>query len=373
MNRKANFFAGPSALPFPVLRKIEETIVEYDAAGMSIIEASHRSKHYEEVHSEAVGLIREILGVPSNYRILLLGGGATLQFSMVPLNLMPKNGTCDFVISGSWAKKAHADAEKIGSVNVLFDGVDDGYSSLPASVTPTEGSSYVHITSNETINGVQWPELPDTGNVPLVVDMSSDIMSRPIDFDRCALLYAGAQKNLGPAGVTLVVVREDLLERSDESLTAYLSYATHAGKDSLYNTPPVFSVYALMLVLRWVKSEGGMEEMRRRSIEKSKAMYSVIDESDGFYRCLVEPAFRSRMNVVFKLSDEESEKAFISKAEEEGMVGLKGHRSVGGCRASLYNGVSTEWTEQLCEFMSRFARSGQEVNGKTRSHEYKNH
>lgn len=356
--RKYNFYAGPATLPLPVLEQIREGIVEFQGMGMSLIETSHRSKDYDAVHNKAIALTRELLGLPENYIVLLLGGGATLQFSMVPMNLMGRDGSCDFVVSGSWAKKALSDASKVGEVNVLFDGKKEGYTTLPdaGEVKPSPGSSYVHITSNETIGGIQWKEWPNTGDVPLAADMSSDILSRPIPCERFGLIYAGAQKNLGPAGVTLVIIRNDLLKRSSDDLTAYLSYNIHAEKNSLYNTPPVFSIWALQLVLQHLKDNGGIAEAEKRNTEKAEKIYAVIDESGGFYTSPVDPKVRSHMNVVFRLPTEELEKEFVAAAAEKGMVGLKGHRSVGGIRASIYNSFPKEGVGKLADFMKEFAR-----------------
>jgi phosphoserine aminotransferase len=274
---------------------------------------------------------------------------------MVPLNFLPKDKSCDFVVSGSWAKKAIADAKKVGKVNVLYDGANDGYSTLPDTVSCTSGAAYLHLTSNETIDGVQWPALPDSGEVPLIIDMSSDIMSRRFPFSNVGLVYGGAQKNLGPAGVTVVIIRKDLVEMSPPELPAYLSYAVHEEKNSLYNTPPVFSIYALKLVLEHVKRQGGVEKAEELANKRSSTLYEVIDGSDGFYRSKTDPAKRSKMNVVFNLPTEELEKQFLAEAEGKGMLGLPGHRSVGGCRASLYNAAPIEWAEELAELMKDFA------------------
>jgi len=355
MKRKLNFFAGPSTLPQPVLEQLRDTIVEYQDSGLSLIEASHRSGTYDGVHTDAIALLRELLSVPEEYSILLLGGGATLQFGMVPLNLLSGGKSCDIVVSGSWAKKALADAEKIGKVNVIYDGKSEGYSNLPDTVSCTPGAAYLHLTSNETIDGVQWQTLPDSGGTPMVIDMSSDIMSRPFSFDNVGIVYAGAQKNLGPAGVTVVIIRKDIVKQSPDTLPAYLSYAIHEGKNSLYNTPPVFSIYALKLVLEYVKQQGGIENAEKLSIKKSSLIYDQVDSSGGFYRCKVNKAKRSRMNVVFNLPTEDLEKQFLKEAAEQDMLGLPGHRSVGGCRASLYNAAPVEWAEELASFMRDFA------------------
>ena len=354
-DRTRNFYAGPSTLPREVLEEISESFVDYQGAGMSIVEMSHRSTRYDEVHSQVLRSIRELLDIPENYEVLLLGGGATLQFAMIPMNLIPAGGYCDFVLSGSWAKKAADDAKLIGRVNTLFDGADTGYTTLPDSIESTDGAEYLHITSNETINGVQWHEFNSEVDAPLVADMSSDIMSRRIPVDRFGLIYAGSQKNLGPAGVTLVIIRRDILDRCKRDLPAYLSYRTHAEKSSLYNTPPVFSIYAVNLVLGWIKKNGGLPAMEQSSREKAAYVYDAISGSEGFYTNAVDPSFRSNMNVVFGLADQELEGSFLSESESRSIVGLKGHRSVGGCRASLYNSLPKEWAKELADFMKEFA------------------
>ncbi len=354
MARAYNFNAGPAALPLPVLEQAQRELVDYRGTGLSLIETSHRSREYDGVHSAATSLFRKVLGIPEGYSILFLGGGATLQFGMIPMNLM-STGVCDLVLSGAWAKKALADAKKVGKVNVVFDGSSDSFTSLPkaAEVTSSPESSYLHITSNETIGGVQWKEYP-TPEAPLVADMSSDILSRPVPVERFGVIYAGAQKNLGPAGVTIVVIRNDLLERSPETLPVYLRYPTHAESDSLYNTPPVFPIYIVKLVLEWIEEQGGLSGMAERNRRKAAALYEAIDNSGGYYRCPVDREYRSDMNVVFRLPDEAKEKEFIEKAREAGMIGLKGHRSVGGIRASIYNAVPEEGVQELIAFMKRF-------------------
>ncbi len=321
-----------------------------------MIETSHRSKEYDEVHNDAVALVKELLGLPENYRVMFLGGGATLQFTMVPANLMTGPRKADYAVTGSWAQKAYEDAARLGNPVIVYDGKDNKYTQLPANLTPGEDSSYLHVTSNETIGGLQWQKWPETGNVPLVADMSSDIMSRTLPVDKFGLIYAGAQKNLGPAGVTLVIIREDLLERSTaNNLTAYLDYSLHADKNSLYNTPPVFSIYAVMLVLKRLKAIGGLKAVEKVNREKAGIIYDVIDSSNGFFNCPVQKENRSMMNIVFTMENEELEKDFIAKASEKGMVGLKGHRSVGGCRASVYNSMPMEGVNALADFMKEFA------------------
>lgn len=358
MARKNNFFAGPSILPIEVLEELGKEMVDFKGSGLSLVETSHRSATFDQVHTNALALFRELLKVPDNYKILFLQGGATLQFSMIPLNLMGHGGTCDFTNTGAWAKKAMADSAKIGKVNVVYDGSDKKFMSLPeaSTVKPSEGSSFLHITSNETIGGVQWKEFPQTGDVPLVADMSSDILSRPLDISQFGLIYAGAQKNIGPSGLTVVIVREDLLERDTDSLTAYMDYKTHAKADSLYNTPGVFPIWAMELVLKRMKALGGLEAFEKMNQKKADRLYNVISTYGNFYNCPVDPKYRSVMNVVFTTPSEDLDKAFVAESVEKGMVGLKGHRSVGGCRASIYNAMTMEGVEQLATFMEDFAK-----------------
>ncbi len=355
--RKHNFYAGPSALPLPVLEELQQTMVDYHGLGLSLVETSHRSSEYDEVHESALGGIRALLDVPDTHDVLLLGGGATMQFAMVPMNLMPAGGSADIVHSGSWAQKALADIRKLGTANVLYDGSEKDFTTLadPQQIHPSADAAYLHITSNETIGGLQWKAFPQTGDVPLVADMSSDILSRRIDVSAFGLIYAGAQKNLGPAGVTVVIIRKDLLDRCPDSLPTYMSYRTHASKNSLFNTPPVFSVYALSLVMNWITSEGGLDAIAKRNVAKSAMLYRTIGSNPEFFRCPVDERYRSDMNVVFRLPSEDLEKAFIAEAGERDMIGLKGHRSVGGIRASIYNAVSTESVEALTDFMQDFA------------------
>lgn len=358
MSRIFNFNAGPAVLPLAVLERARDELVDFQGRGMSLLEMSHRSKEYEAVHDRAKSLLRELLGMPSNYEILFLGGGATLQFSMVPLNLLAPGKSCDFTLTGAWAKKAHADARKVGRVNVVFDGKADDYRSLPGplSLKLDPEAAYLHLTSNETIGGVQWHEFPDSGAVPLVCDMSSDFLSRRVPVGRFGLIYAGAQKNVGPAGASVILVREDLLARSPDSLTAYLSYKVHAAENSLYNTPPVFAVYVMGLVLEWVSTAGGLAGMERLADLRAGLLYQAIERSAGFYRCPIPAGCRSKMNVVFRLPSEELEQRFLEKAKGERMQGLKGHRSVGGIRASIYNAMPVEGAQSLAAFMDDFGR-----------------
>ncbi len=359
MNRIFNFSAGPCTLPLSAIEEAAAEFVDYQGAGMSLIEMSHRGKHYDAVHMEAMDLVKRLYKLPDNYKVLFLGGGATMQFAMIPMNLMGQGGTCDLTLTGAWAKKAYADAKKIGTVNLAYDGSDEKFMNLPkaADMKATPGSAYFHMTSNETIGGVQWSDFPDTGDVPLVCDMSSDFVSRPINVEKFGMIYAGAQKNAGPAGTSIVIIREDLLERSSDQLPAYLSYATHAPKDSMYNTPPVFPIYMINKTLTWLEKLGGLEAAQKMADQRSKLIYGAMADSPEFYSCPVNESCRSKMNIVFRLPNEDLEKKFVAEALAEGMSGLKGHRSVGGCRASVYNAMPVEGAQALADFMAAFAKA----------------
>lgn len=349
MSRPVNFSAGPSMIPVEVLESLAADMADYKGTGLSLVEVSHRGPVYDEVHQKTISLLKELMGIPDDYSVILMGGGATFQFSLIPLNLMLTGSSADYTDTGVWAQKAVAEAQKTGAVNVVKTDPD------PAGLKPSAGASYFHLTSNETIGGVQWKNFPDTGNVPLVADMSSDILSRPVDVSRFGVIYAGAQKNLGPSGVTIVIIRNDLLERSPDQLGSYMSYKVHAKANSLYNTPPVFPVWGVKLVLETVKARGGVDAVARDNEAQAAELYSAIDSSGGFYSCPVDPSYRSLMNVVWRLSDEDLEKQFIKEAASAGLIGLKGHRSVGGCRASIYNAMTMDGVKQLTGFMKEFA------------------
>jgi len=357
MARKINFFAGPSVLPQDVLETLGKEMVDFQGSGLSLIETSHRSATYDEVHRSAMNLLRELLKVPESYKILFLGGGATMQFGMIPMNFLPQGASADYTLTGAWAKKAAADAQKIGKVRYAYDGSAEKYSTLPdpASLDIDEKAAYVHLTSNETIGGIQWKDFPDTGKVPLICDMSSDILSRPLPVEKFSMIYAGAQKNLAPSGLVVVIIREDLLERCPDTLPAYLNYQTHAKADSLYNTPPVFPIWAMNEVLKGLVDKGGMDYVVAHNRKKADMVYQAIDGNSDFYKSPVDKAVRSDMNVVFTLPNEDLDKQFITEAQALGMMGLKGHRSVGGCRASIYNGMTLEGVEILSGFMADFA------------------
>ena len=357
MSRIFNFNPGPSTLPLPVLERARDELVDFQGKGMSILEMSHRAAEYDAVHHAAMDLIRELLHLPNNYKVLFLGGGATMQFSMIPLNLLPQGKSCDFTVTGSWAKKAYEDAKKVGKVNVVFDGEKDKYLNLPDpdDLKLDPQAAYLHMTSNETIGGIQWHRFPDTDGVPIVCDMSSDFMSRRLDLNQFGLIYAGAQKNVGPAGVTVVIIRDDVLDRCSDNVTACLSYKIHADKESMYNTPPVFAIYMVCLVMEWIKEQGGLQAMEKLADERSSLIYGAMEKNPEFYRCPVPAHCRSKMNVVFRLPSEDLEKKFIAEVTAQGMSGLKGHRSVGGCRASIYNAMPIEGAKALADFMGQFA------------------
>lgn len=353
-----NFSAGPAVLPLPVLEEAQRDLVALPGVGMSIMEISHRSKAFDEIIQGCEADIRKLAAIPDNYHVLFLQGGASMQFSMVPMNLMPPGGKADYVSTGSWSKKAIKEAQKVGHVNVAATTEADNFTRVPRQeeLKLDPEASYVHITTNETIHGVEWKYDPHTGNVPLVADASSDIFGRPLNVAKYALIYAGAQKNLAPAGVTLVFIREDMLARSPQGLPTMLDYNTHAKNKSLYNTPPVFAIYIMRLVMKWLIEQGGLQAAEARNTEKAGLIYSVLDSS-SFYRGHASPDCRSLMNVTFRLPSEDLEKQFVGEATKAGLDGLKGHRSVGGIRASIYNAFPKAGVESLVAFMKEFERT----------------
>ncbi|MBM3998510.1 MAG: 3-phosphoserine/phosphohydroxythreonine transaminase [Planctomycetes bacterium] len=359
-DRVYNFSPGPAVMPLSVLEQIQKDLVALPGSGASILEISHRGKPFLAILEDAKRRLRDLLRIPSNYHILFLQGGARLQFSMVPMNLLRgASAPASYVLTGSWGIKALEEARREGPTHVAWDGRDTAYDGVPAwtGVPIPSDAAYVHMTSNETIEGVQFRDAPPAGLPPVVCDCSSDFLSRPIPVDRYALLYACAQKNAGPAGVTIVIVRDDLLERCGDSLPGYLNYRNHVEEDSLYNTPATFGIYVFGLIARWLEEEvGGLDAMRLRNERKARMVYDAIDESRGFYRGHARPEHRSAMNATFRLPDESREKAFLGEAEKIGLCSLKGHRSVGGIRASIYNAMPDEGVEQLCGFMRGFAR-----------------
>jgi phosphoserine aminotransferase len=352
-----NFSSGPAVLPLPVLEQAQRDLVMLPGVGMSVMEISHRSSTFEGIIGKAEGDIRRLAGIPDDYRILFLQGGATLQFSMVPLNLLTEGRTADYIMTGAWADKAVKEAKRVGSVHETGSTADTNYNRIPADaeLELTPGAAYVHMTANNTIEGTQWHRLPPVGEAPLVSDASSDIFSRPIDVSRYGLIYAGAQKNLGPSGVTLVIIREDLLERSGKALHTMLNYAVHAENGSLYNTPPAFGIYVLGLVIEWLIEQGGLPAIAAVNERKAGKLYAELDRT-GFWRPTAEKASRSLMNVTFRLATEDLEQAFVKESTAAGFDGLKGHRSVGGMRASIYNAFPEQGVDDLVAFMQEFER-----------------
>jgi phosphoserine aminotransferase len=358
--RVFNFSAGPAVLPVKVLEECGRAAVELPGLGMSVLEISHRSKAFASVLAEAKALLTELLGIPQGYTILFLQGGSSLQFSMVPMNLLRGTAkTADYILTGTWGGKAFQEAHREGTARAAWDGKPHNYSTLPAQdeLTYSPDAAYVHITSNETIQGVEFPGEPDTGSIPLVCDASSNFLSRPMAVDRYGLIYACAQKNAGIAGLTVVIIRDDLLERMPQELPAMLDYKLLAANDSLYNTPPVFGIYVLLLVARWLKNDvGGLAAMAKINREKAQLIYDVLDQHPQFYRGHARPDSRSMMNVTWRLPSEELEAAFIKQAQSRGLVDLKGHRSVGGIRASMYNAMPREGAAALRDFMLEFQK-----------------
>ncbi len=355
-----NFNAGPAALPLEVLEEIQTNFLDYDGSGMSITEISHRSKWFDDIINDAVARTKRLLNIGDDFRVLFLQGGASLQFYMIPLNFLKDGQSADYVDTGTWSTKAIKEAQLMKkTVRVAASSADKNYTYIPKDTSFDPNAAYVHITSNNTIKGTQWQQYPATGGVPLVADMSSDIMSRPFDVAPFGLIYAGAQKNIGPSGVCMVIVREDMLKNIPDNLPTMLNYNTYAAKNSMYNTPPCFGVYTVQLVLKWLEETiGGLEKMAAINAEKAGKLYAFLDASD-FYRATAEPDSRSLMNVTFRLAAEELEKRFVEEALAQDLGGLKGHRSVGGCRASIYNATPMAAVETLIDFMKNFeAKNG---------------
>jgi phosphoserine aminotransferase len=355
--RVYNFSSGPAVLPLPVLEEAQRDLVSLPGVGMSVLEISHRSKTFDEVIEGAEHDLRVLGSVPENYHVLFLQGGASLQFSMVPMNLLPEGGAADYIVTGTWSQKAVKEAKRAGTVRIAATTEEGNFTRIPTQqeLTLSPDAAYVHMTSNNTIFGTQYHYTPDVGQVPLVSDASSDIFSRPIDIKKFGLIYAGAQKNLGPSGLTVVIIRDDLVHRSPQMLATMLSYAVHAENKSLYNTPPVFGIYILRLVLRWVIAQGGLQAVEAVNERKAAKLYAEIDRT-GFYRGHAEKDARSRMNVTFRLPSEDLEKQFVKESTAAGFDGLKGHRSVGGLRASIYNAFPEAGVDALVEFMREFER-----------------
>jgi len=352
-----NFNAGPAALPLPVLEEIQEELLDLKGSGMSILEVSHRSKWFDDVINEAIERTKRLLNLGEDFHVLFVQGGASLQFCMIPMNFALEGKPVDYINTGTWSTKAIKEATIQGKdVRVVASSKDKEFSYIPKDFKVDEDAAYVHFTSNNTIKGTQWNQFPDSGDVPLISDMSSDIMSRPFDVTPFGMIYAGAQKNIGPSGTALVIIRKDMLDRVPEDLPTMLKYSTFAEDSSMFNTPACFSIYTINLVLKWIEETiGGLEKMERINQEKGAIIYDYIDRS-GFYKGTAAKDSRSLMNVTFRLPSEDQEKRFVAEATKEDLGGLKGHRSVGGCRASIYNATGIESVKALVEFMAEFAR-----------------
>ena len=358
--RVYNFYAGPATLPLPVLKKAQEELLDFHGTGMSVLEISHRSKEYDEVHKKASELLKELMGIPSNYKVLWLQGGASTQFFMAPLNLQITGKPMEYVHTGAWAKKAIKEAKLYGEVKIVASSEDEKFSYIPKNVQFSDKAAYAHITGNETIGGIEWHEWPKVpSQVPLVCDMSSNFIDKVIDVKKFGVIYAGAQKNLGPAGVTVVIVRDDLLNRVPENTPTMLKWKTHAEKDSLYNTSPCFAIYLCELVLEHIKMLGGIPVMEKQNRKKAKMIYDIIDKSNGFYKGVAKKESRSLMNITFNLATPELEAKCVDEAKKKDLIGLKGHRDVGGMRASIYNAMSVEGVYTLCEFLEEFQEKNQ--------------
>ena len=357
MSRVYNFSAGPSMLPLEVLETAAKEMCEFGATGQSVMEMSHRSKEYDAIIKETEANLREIMNIPENYEVLFLQGGASSQFAMIPLNLLSKSGKADFVVTGQWANKAYKEAARYGEAKVVASSADKTYSYIPKldKATFTPDADYFHICMNNTIYGTRFTELPDTGNVPLVADISSCILSEPIDVSKFGVLYAGAQKNLAPAGLTIVIIRKDLIGNAKDITPTMFNYATHAENASMFNTPPCYTIYVAGLVLKWIKKLGGLEKIKEINEKKAKILYDFLDNSKMF-KGTVEKADRSLMNVPFVTGNDELDAKFVAEAKKAGFVNLKGHRSVGGMRASIYNAMPVEGVEKLVEFMANFEK-----------------
>jgi phosphoserine aminotransferase len=355
-HRVFNFNAGPSTLPLDVLKIVQNELLDFKGTGMSIMEMSHRSKEFDALNDQTIALTRELCGLDDKYQVLFLGGGASTQFAMVPINLLSPGQTAAYVDTGNWSSKAMKEAKMIGAVHLAGSSKDVSYRRIPkpSELNVPANAAYLHITSNNTIEGTQYFEFPSVPGVPLVCDMSSDILSHQMDFKKFSLIYAGAQKNLGPAGVTMVIIHDDLLAKCKDGQHTMFDYRTHAKEKSLYNTPPAFAVYVVKLVLEWIKSQGGLQAVEKINRTKQDLIYKMMDKHADYYKGTVDKDSRSWMNITFRLPSEELEAKFISEAKAAGFIGLKGHRSVGGIRASCYNAMTIEGCEKLAGFMEQF-------------------
>lgn len=359
MDRKFNFNPGPATLPLSALEKARDAIVDFKGLGYGILEASHRHKAFEEINDQAMALLKELFGIPSGYEIAFVGGGASSQFFHIPMNFLAKDKVASYINTGTWSKNAIKEAKKFGKVHIAASTEEEQFTRLPRpeEIKYDPASVYVHITSNNTIFGSQWQKYPDAGKFPLICDMSSDILSRKVDVSKFAMIYAGAQKNLGPAGLTVLIIRKDLVDACPETVPTMVNYKTHIENKSLYNTPPVYAIFVMKLVLDWVKEKGGLAAVEKENAQKAKVLYGLFDQNPDYFRCHVKvKADRSWMNVPFRLPNEELENKLISGAEKAGFIGLKGHRSVGGLRVSMYNALPLVGIEKLVSFMDDFRK-----------------
>ena len=353
-HRIFNFSAGPATLPLDALKVAQDELLDYRGTGMSVMEISHRSPEYDDINDTTIALFREILGLDDSYHVLFMGGGASTQFALVPMNFLAKDKTAAYVDTGSWSNKAIKEAKLFGNVHLAGSSKETNYDHIPANIEFPSDAVYLHVTSNNTIFGTQYQSFPDAGNVPLICDMSSDIASRCHDFTKFDMIYAGAQKNLGPAGVTVVIIKQSLLDKCADGNPTMFNYKTHADKKSLYNTPPAFPIYIVKLVLEWIKNQGGLAAVEKANIAKKERIYQLLDLYPDYYKGTVKPDSRSWMNITFRLPSEDLEKKFIAEAKAAGMSGLKGHRSVGGIRVSTYNAMPKEGIDALAQFMEEF-------------------
>jgi phosphoserine aminotransferase len=359
VKRNVNFNPGPAAVPLEVLKIVQEELLDYKGSGMSIMESSHRAKEFETINDQAIALVHELLGLGPDYQVIFLGGGASLQFDMIPMNFVGEGQTAAYCDTGDFAARALKECQIVAKAHVAFSSKEEKYRRVPKmdEIKYPDDVAYLHICSNNTIEGTQWKEFPNTGKVPLIADMSSDIASRQLDFKKFSLIYAGAQKNLSVAGVTLVVIKDDFLAKGKKGLPTLLTYKTHVDNKSLYNTPPVFGIYIMKLVLEWIKSKGGLAGIEMINTAKKNLLYGAIDAAPDFYKGPAEKDSRSSMNVTMRLPTEEMENKFIAEAQKEGLLGMKGHRSIGGIRFSIYNAVSLEDIQKTVAFMEKFHKS----------------
>jgi phosphoserine aminotransferase len=358
-NRVFNFNPGPSTLPLEVLKKLQADLLDFQNTGMSIMEISHRSPEYDKVHNNAIALLKDLMGLDDSYKVLFVGGGASTQFAHIPMNFLPKGKVGAYVDTGTWSAKAIKEADNLGESYLAGSSKEGGYTFIPKAdeIKYPSDTAYLHITTNNTIKGTQYHFLPETGNVPLIADMSSDILSHQIDFSKFSMIYAGAQKNLGPSGVTVIVMKESMLNNINDSVPTMMDYRTHANKNSLFNTPPTLPIYIVKLVLDWIKEQGGLAAVEDTNEKKKNLVYNLLDDNSDYFHAPVRKDSRSWMNIVFRLPSEELEQKLVAEGKAAGFIGLKGHRSVGGIRVSLYNAMTLEGAEKVADFLNNFRKN----------------